>query len=96
MRVRGEARSSYLTDPVDGRLPFKDRAKSLELPIREGVEYRSGNGAYEGPEDLPLRERCLIAQSDGGGPVMLNGLYNNNYGFHLTADHLVIDGRDGP
>jgi hypothetical protein len=91
MKVRGEARSSYITVPDTGRIPFKDRAKSLALPIREGVEYRSGKGAYEGPEDLPLRERCLIAQSDGGGPVMLNGLYNNNYEFHLTADHLVIE-----
>ena len=91
MSVRGEARSSHIVSPADGKMPFKDRAKSLVLPIREGVEYRSGKGAYEGPEDLPLRERCLIAQSDGGGPVMLNGLYNNNYGFHLTRDHLVIE-----
>lgn len=89
--VRGEARSSYIISPEDGRIPFGDRAMSLKEPIREGVEYRSGKGAYEGPEDLPLRERCLIAQSDGGGPVMLNGLYNNNYGFRLTADHLVIE-----
>ena len=22
---------------------------------------------------------------------MLNGLYNNNYGFHQTKDHLVIE-----
>jgi hypothetical protein len=90
MKVRGEARSSYIMEPADGRIPFRDRAKSLALPIREGVEYRSGKGAYEGPEVLPLRERCLIAQSDGGGPVMLNGLYNNNYEFHLTPDYLVI------
>lgn len=90
MTVRGEARSSFITEPVDGRIPFRDRAKSLALPIREGIEYRSGEGEYPGPEDLPLRERCLIAQSDGGGPVMLSGLYNNNYEFHLTADHLVI------
>jgi hypothetical protein len=90
-KIRGEARSSYITDPADGRIPFRDRAKSLALPIREGVEYRSGNGEYPGPEDLPLRERCLIAQSDGGGPVMLNGLYNNNYEFHLTSDYLVIE-----
>ncbi len=89
--VRGEARSSYIVSPADGRIPFRDRALSLKEPIREGIEYRSGKGAYEGPEDLPLRERCLIAQSDGGGPVMLNGLYNNNYGFRLTADHLVIE-----
>lgn len=91
MSVRGEARSSHIVSPADGKMPFKDRAKSLVLPIREGVEYRSGKGAYEGPEDLPLRERCLIAQSDGGGPVMLNGLYNNNYGFHLTKDYFVIE-----
>lgn len=91
MTVRGEARSSHITSTADGKMPFKDRARSLALPIREGIEYRSGKGAYEGPEDLPLRERCLIAQSDGGGPVMLNGLYNNNYGFHLTRDYLVIE-----
>ena len=90
MTVRGEARSSFITEPADGRIPFRDRAKSLALPIREGIEYRSGKGEYPGPEDLPLRERCLIAQSDGGGPVMLSGLYNNNYEFHLTDDHLVI------
>ena len=90
MKVRGEARSSHITAPADGKIPFRDRAKSLALPIREGIEYRSGEGAYEGPEDLPLRERCLIAQSDGGGPVMLNGLYNNNYEFHLTSNYLVI------
>lgn len=91
MSVRGEARSSHITSTADGKMPFRDRQKSLALPIREGIEYRSGKGAYEGPEDLPLRERCLIAQSDGGGPVMLNGLYNNNYGFHLSQGYLVIE-----
>jgi len=90
MSVRGEARSSFIVEPADGKIPFRDRAKSLALPIREGIEYRSGNGEYAGPEDLPLRERCLIAQSDGGGPVMLSGLYNNNYEFHLTSNYLVI------
>ena len=91
MKVRGEARSSYIIEPEDGRIPFRDRAKSLAETMREGAEYRSGQGAYEGPEVLPLRERCLISQSDGGGPVMLNGLYNNNYEFHLTANYLVIE-----
>ena len=56
MTVRGEARSSYIIDPADGRIPFVDRAKSLAEPMREGSEYRSGKGAYEGPEVLPLRE----------------------------------------
>lgn len=91
MTVRGESRSSFITEPEDGRIPFKDRTKSLALMIRDGREYQSGKGAYEGPEDLPLRERCLISQSDMGGPVMLSGLYNNYYEFHLTKDYLVLE-----
>ncbi|MBL8555949.1 MAG: hypothetical protein JNL41_16855 [Phenylobacterium sp.] len=91
MRVRGEARSSFITSPADGRMPFRDRARSLALTIRDGAEYRSGKGAYAGPEDLPIRERCLIAQSDAGGPVMLNAIYNNNYSFFVTPGYFVID-----
>lgn len=91
MRVRGEARSSFITSPADGKMPFRDRAKSLALMIRDGAEYRSGKGGYTGPEDLPIRERCLIAQSDAGGPVMLNAIYNNNYRFFLTPGYFVID-----
>jgi hypothetical protein len=90
MRVRGEARSSFITSPADGKMPFRDRAKSLALMTRDGAEYRSGKGAYAGPEDLPIRERCLIAQSDAGGPVMLNALYNNNYSFFVTPGYFVI------
>jgi hypothetical protein len=91
MRVRGEARSSFITSPADGKMPFRNRAKSLALTIRDGAEYRSGKGAYTDPEDLPLRERCLIAQSDAGGPVMLNAIYNNNYSFLVTPGYFVID-----
>lgn len=91
MRVHGEARSSFITRPADGKMPFRDRAKSLALTIRDGAEYQSGKGAYAGPEDLPLRERCLISQSDAGGPVMLNAIYNNNYSFFVTPGYFVID-----
>src|SRR6185503_1304286 len=77
MRVRGEARSSFITSPADGKMPFRDRNKSMALMLRDFAEYRSGKGAYTDPEDLPIRERCIISQSDAGGPVMLNALYNN-------------------
>jgi hypothetical protein len=90
MRVRGEARSSFITSPADGKMPFRDRSKSLALMIRDGNEYRSGKGAYTDPEDLPIRERCLISQSDAGGPVMLNAIYNNNYSFFLSPGYFVI------
>ena len=91
MKVRGEARSSFITSPADGKMPFKNRAKSMALMTRDGVEYQSGKGAYSDPEDLPLRERCLISQSDAGGPVMLNAIYNNNYSFFVTPGYFVID-----
>jgi hypothetical protein len=91
MRVRGQARSSFITSPADGKMPFRNRAKSLALMNRDGVEYQSGHGAYTDPEDLPLRERCLISQSDAGGPVMLNAIYNNNYAFFVTPGYFVID-----
>jgi hypothetical protein len=90
MRVRGEARSSFITSPADGKMPFRDRAKSHKLMAKDGQEYRSGKGTYEGPEDLPLRERCLIGHADSGGPVMLNALYNTNYSFFVTPGHFVM------
>ena len=90
MRVRGEARSSFITSPADGKMPFRDRAKSHALMNKDGREYLSGKGTYEGPEDLPIRERCLIGHADSGGPVMLNALYNTNYSFFLTPGYLVM------
>src|SRR5262249_55930773 len=41
MYVKGEARSSFITEPEDGRIPFKDRAKSLARQIQDGREYQS-------------------------------------------------------
>ncbi len=90
MRVRGQARSSFITSPADGKMPFRDRAKSHKLMTKDGLEYRSGRGTYEGPEDLPLRERCLIGHADSGGPVMLNALYNTNYSFIVTPGHFAM------
>jgi len=43
-----------VVEPADGKIPFATARRSLALPIREGVEYRYGDGEYAGPEDLPL------------------------------------------
>jgi hypothetical protein len=88
--VRGEARSSLIVSPANGRIPYRNAAESLRLVRAEGAEYRSGGGDYLGPEDVPLRERCLIGFGNVGGPVMLSALYNNTYQFVLTPDHLMV------
>src|SRR5580692_6841675 len=50
MRVNGEPRTSFITDPVDGRLP----------PAKAGVVVENPYLHYgENPENQTLAERCL-------------------------------------
>ena len=52
MRVNGEPRSSFITDPVDGRLPpYKTGVRA------PGLEQYAHRG--ENPENMAVSERCL-------------------------------------
>ncbi len=83
MRVNGEARTSFITDPPDGRLP----------PYKPGVTVpnmfmRAHYG--ENPENQTLAERCLTSFGYSAGPVMLPLLYNNNYEIAQSKDTVAI------
>ena len=82
--VKGEIRSSWLTDPADGQVPYLDHV----------LEQRRGRGELRrfpsDPEIFSLGERCLIGFGNTGGVPMLNVLYNNFYRFLQTEDHLLI------
>jgi len=56
--IRGEYRSSLITDPADGKIPgneyFKSRAKATGAAVLT---------AFDGPEARPNSERCLAAIS---------------------------------
>ncbi len=88
--VKGEIRASGIVEPADGRIPYRDRMASTVVQRRIGQEYASGRGDYIGPEDVPLRERCLIGFGNTGGPGMLGSLYNNTYEFLQTERHMVM------
>jgi hypothetical protein len=83
MRVNGEPRTSFITDPADGRLP----------PTKPGVVVP---GPYnyphygENPENQTLAERCLTSFGYSAGPVMLPLLYNNNYEIAQSKDTVAI------
>jgi hypothetical protein len=81
MRVNGEPRSSFITDPPDGRLP----------PLKAGVVlppmYRHRG---ENPENMTLAERCLTSFGYSAGPIMLPLLYNNNYEIAQSKDTVAI------
>ena len=78
--MKGEYRTSWIVDPPDGQIPFREG-------VRERLDAARGN--FDGPEARPLGERCIV-NSNSAGPPMLNYLYNNNYEFVQTADALVI------
>lgn len=56
--IRGEYRSSIITDPADGKIPGNDRFKSLAKATGAAVLT-----AFDGPEARPGSERCLTAPS---------------------------------
>ena len=83
MRVNGEPRSSFITDPADGRLPpYKT---GVTAPGMEQYAHRGEN-----PENMALSERCLSSFGYSAGPVMLPLLYNNNYEIAQTKDTVAI------
>lgn len=82
-RVMGEYRTSFIVDPADGRIPYTEAAGLAFMGYRE----RSG---YDGPEQRPLGERCMVGFGSTGGPPMLPVLYNNSYQIVQNEDYVMI------
>jgi hypothetical protein len=89
-RINGRYRSSNIVEPASGQLPYRDPAAAAQRSQVRGAKYALGNDPYVGPESTTLSERCLIGFGGTGGPGMLSVLYNNNYQFVLTKDHLAV------
>jgi hypothetical protein len=82
--IDGMYRTSIITDPENGRLPWRDG-------IRATLRTRpAGSGAFDGPETRGAAERCLVGFGSSGGPPMLPVLYNNHSQIVQTRDHVMI------
>ena len=79
-RVKGEYRSSWITFPSDGRIPYSDA----------GMAANMRTNSFEDYEIRPLPERCLMSFTGGAGPVMNNGMYNNTYQIVQSPDSVMI------
>jgi hypothetical protein len=87
-RVGGQARTSLITFPANGRMPKRLPGAP---PIRRFVEGENGPaGRADNPEERSLGERCIMSFGVSSGPVMTSQLYNNSYQFVQTPDHLAI------
>lgn len=82
--VKGEARTSWIVEPADGRIPFSEDGRA-----RRRANYAAFS-SNDGPEGRALGERCLIGFGSTGGPPMNNVLYNNMYQIVQTEGYVMI------
>ncbi len=85
LRVGGEIRSSIITSPADGRMPMR-----LGARVKLGQFLLRVAGGFDGPEQRPLGERCIVGFGSTGGPPMLPVLYNNNYQIVQSPGYVMI------
>jgi hypothetical protein len=83
-KVIPSLRTSLVASPADGKIPYN--AEGLKR-LADAVEHRRVHPA-DGPEDLPLAERCILWRT--AGPPMLPGPYNSNYQIYQTPGYVVI------
>ena len=84
-RIGGQVRTSWIVDPVDGQLPYSATGKTAYVEA-----LRKARNSWDGPENRPLGERCILGFGSTAGPPMLNVLYNNNYQIVQSKDSVAI------
>jgi|HubBroStandDraft_5_1064220.scaffolds.fasta_scaffold11610_4 hypothetical protein len=90
-RVDGQARTSLIIDPPDGRMPPMLPRQSRPRGGGGGGQGEAYAGmSYDNIKARPLSERCLIGFGSTAGPPMLPVLYNNNYQIVQTKDTVMI------
>lgn len=86
--VNGEARTSLIIDPPDGRLPPPPEGGPQDW--RSQILARPGVSEFDGPELRPVGERCLLSVVSPAGPPMVPMSYNSNYQIVQTPDYVMI------
>ena len=81
-RIRGEIRTSWITDPADGKVPFTQEARARLGIGKEPVEK------LDNVEERPTDERCLTAR--GAGAPILNSPDTNLIQIVQTKGDIVI------
>jgi hypothetical protein len=82
-RIGGQARSSWIVEPADGRLPYTPEAEARLVALLAAP-------ADHHPEGTSLYDRCLMGLGGTSGPPMMNARYNANYQIVQTPDAVVI------
>ncbi len=84
-RIDGQVRTSWIVEPANGLLPYSTAGKAAYV-----AALRKARNSWDGPENRPLGERCILGFGSTAGPPMLNVLYNNNYQIVQSKDAVAI------
>jgi len=85
LEIDGQLRSSIITDPADGRLPYNPAGKKMAEAAEHIDEHDFSNPEIRMPD-----ERCLMALGGVTGPPMLVSSYNAHYRFVQTKAEIAI------
>ena len=78
-------RTSLVIDPKDGKIP----PMTANARERQSERLAANRGhEFDGPENRPLPERCLVLQ--GAGPPITPTAYNNNIQIVQSKDYVSI------
>ena len=83
--VSGERRTSIITSPSDGRLPYTAAGRR-----QVEVTRRNDPHEFDGPEHRSASERCLASPNGQAGPPMLSGPDNAKIEIIQTRDNVAI------
>ncbi len=86
--VEGEARTSLIIDPPNGRIPAAHGG--VQQDWRSRILAQEGVNEFDGPELRTVGERCLLSVLSTAGPPMTPMIYNSNYQIVQTPQYLMI------
>jgi hypothetical protein len=86
-KVNGEWRSSWITSPANGQIPYNRTGNAAAGSRMNNARTVSNTG----PEIRTLGDRCLVSFANQGGPPLTNAMYNNHIQIVQTPDHVMLD-----
>ncbi|MFI4964033.1 MAG: hypothetical protein ACHP9T_01580 [Caulobacterales bacterium] len=84
-RIDGELRTSWITSPADGRVPYTQDGLKRRIAARA-----RGLTDFDGPESRNASERCLEPGFSPASPPMQNSPTTPGYVFVQTREAVVI------
>ena len=85
--VNGEARTSLVIEPANGRIPVQPGPAQ---DWRSLILAKPGVDEFDGPEVRTVGERCLLSVLSTAGPPMVPMAYNSNYQIVQTPEYVMI------